>query len=445
METSRIAVVGSGIAGLGAAWLLRQRHQVTLFEQNDYVGGHTNTRLVREDGRELAVDTGFIVYNEPNYPQLTALFRQLGIASRATDMTFAVSVNHGELEYAGSGLGTLYAQRRNLVSASHQRMVWDILRFNRACKRDLARDGFGRQTVDQYLSAQGLGMAFRDRYLLPMAAAIWSCPTATMGGFPAASLARFFANHGLINLFDRPQWRTLIDGSHSYVKRLVADLGPAVQTGARVTRVARSARGVELTLQDGRHQGFDQVVLACHADQALALLADASAPEQSVLGRFPYQENRALLHTDARLMPRDRRVWSSWNYLADDRDTGPAAAQVSVTYWMNRLQGLDARRDYFVSLNPLLAPHPDRVLAQINYEHPVFDQAAIDAQACLGELQGARQTWFCGSYFGYGFHEDAFASAVAVARGLGVVPQWLAPAEPATTTVPAGTWMPQQG
>lgn len=429
MRKRKIAIVGSGIAGLGAAWMLRHHYDIAVYELNPYVGGHTHTLVVEENDREVPVDTGFIVFNRPNYPNLTALFEAIGVATRPSEMSFSVSVNNGEVEYAGSGLSALYAQRRRFFSRSHQGMVWDILRFNRACKRDLAEDTFGHDTVDEYLARKRLGSTFRNRYLLPMAAAIWSCPTQTMGSFPAASLARFFANHGLIELFDRPQWRTLVGGSHRYVKRLLADLGPAVQVNCGITRVRRIEQGVELALTNGTRRRVDEVIIASHADQALAMLADPSPREISLLSPFRYQKNTAILHSDSRLMPRDRRVWSSWNYFAEDRPTAPATSRVAVTYWMNRLQGLPVERDFFVTLNPLTDPHPASLVAEMTYEHPIFDRQAIATQPRLNELQGRRNTWFCGSYFGYGFHEDAFSSALSVARELGVVPAWQQAAE----------------
>jgi predicted NAD/FAD-binding protein len=420
----RIAVVGAGVAGLGAAWLLARRHQVTLFERNSYIGGHTNTLMVNEDGWPVQVDTGFIVYNEPNYPNLTALFAELGVQTRDSEMSFGVSVGDGELEYAGSSLGTLFAQRRNLGSARFLGMLADILRFNWICKRRLASGGFGGQTVGELFDELRLGHAFRHHYLLPMAAAIWSCPVSSMLAFPAASLARFYANHGLLNILDRPQWRTVTGGSRQYVEHMLASYRGDVFTDSPVSAVRRGDDGVELTLADGSTQCFDQVVLASHADESLALLEDASPTEQSLLSAFAYQANRAVLHSDVRLMPQRRAVWSSWNYLAESAGPRLADQQVSVTYWMNRLQGLDCQREYLVTLNPLQEPDPALVHADIEYQHPVFDSRAMAAQQRLASLQGKRGTWFCGSYFGYGFHEDALRSGVEVARGLGVDPGW---------------------
>jgi predicted NAD/FAD-binding protein len=326
-----IAVIGSGISGLGAAWLLARGHRVRIFERNDYVGGHTHTIEVDEDGRSLPVDTGFIVYNERNYPLLTRLFTHLGIATQDTDMSFAASIGPGRLEYSGSDLDGLFAQRRNLVRPGFLRMLWDIQRFNRRCRSLLEQhDGFAGASLRDFLEHERLGAAFRDHYLLPMAAAIWSCPTATMLDFPAESLARFFANHGLLDLQGRPQWRTVTGGSHVYARRLLAELGPESLAHDPVRAIVRRGDGIELRLASGASARFDQVVLACHADEALTLIDQPTPDERRLLSAFAFQTNDAWLHTDEALMPRSRRVWSSWNYLA--RPGGEGGRAVSVSY-----------------------------------------------------------------------------------------------------------------
>jgi len=299
-------------------------------DQRGTLGGHTNTCLVEEDGATVPVDTGFIVYNEPNYPKLTALFAHLSVVSRPSDMSFAVSLGDGAVEYAGSSLNALYAQRRNLVSPAHQRMVWDILRFNRPCAFDLERDRFGSLTVNEYLARNRLSEVFRERYLLPMAAAIWSCPTSVMGSYPMASLAQFFKNHGLIQLADRPQWRTVVGGSHEYVKKMHEDLGGSACVDCAVRRVERRDDCVVVTLENGALRTYDQVVMAAHADQSLKMIADPSARETALLSRFGYQRNLAILHTDIQLMPRHRKVWSSWNYMADVNHDADSDQHVSV-------------------------------------------------------------------------------------------------------------------
>ena len=430
MERSRIAVVGAGVAGLGAAWLLSRRHEVTVFERNAYLGGHSNTVEVASGGARLGVDTGFVVFNERNYPHLTRFFAHTGVDTQPTDMSFAASIDDGRVEYAGSDLNALFAQRGNLVSPAYWGMLRDILRFNRDAKRSLRSGDADDLSLGAYLARGGYGARLADHYLLPMAAAIWSCPTATMRDFPAVSFFRFFQNHGLLDLFDRPQWRTVTGGSRRYVARIAADLAERTRVALPAVSVRRSADGVVVHAADGTVERFDAVVLACHADEALRLIEHPRPAEQSILSRFGYQENRTILHTDAGLMPRERRVWSSWNYLAA---TGAAGTEhVSVSYWMNRLQRLSGAQQFFVSLNPLREPRPEAVLAEMTYHHPVFDADAVRAQRLLPQLQGRDRLWFCGSYCGYGFHEDALASAVAVARQLGAETPWTLPAEAAS-------------
>jgi predicted NAD/FAD-binding protein len=426
-RNQRIAVIGSGVAGISAAWLLREHRDLWLFERNDYFGGHTHTLLVEEGGGRVPVDTGFIVYNEPNYPHLTGLFDVLAVTTRDTDMSFAASVGNPPLEYAGSDLNSLFAQRRNLLSRDFLGMVWDILRFNRLCKYKLRSKGFGTLTIGEVLEQAHLGERFRDYYLLPMAAAIWSCPPRAMLDFPAASFAQFFQNHGLLDLRDRPQWKTVQGGSHTYIQRMLQDLGPKARNDDPVTSVTRGEGEIAIRLASGEQLRFDQVVLACHADEALALLADPLPQERDILSRFEYQQNRALLHRDDRLMPRSKRVWSSWNYLASQsRDQ---IEGVSVTYWMNRLQGLDSDKSYFVSLNPLQEPRAGSLIAEMTYQHPVFDTDAIHAQRRLTEIQGLDRIWYTGSYFGYGFHEDALRASVELAERFGVRAPWLSSAD----------------
>jgi predicted NAD/FAD-binding protein len=434
--SQQIAVIGSGIAGTASAWLLSDRHQVTLIERNDYVGGHTHTIVVDEDERQVPVDTGFIVYNERNYPLLTRLFERIGIESRTSDMSFAASIGPGRIEYAGDNLGTLFAQRANLVRPKFLRMLADILRFNRHCKRLLAADGFDNASLGDFLDREGFGRGLREQYLLPMAAAIWSCPTRTMLDFPAESLARFFDNHGLLNVVERPQWSTVVGGSHQYVRRLVDDIGRENVLMDGAVAVRRLSDGVEVQLMSGDRRRFDAAVLACHADEALALIETPSDAEQALLGAFRYQSNQAFLHRDSRLMPRSRKVWASWNYLTRDQDDGTRA--VSVTYWMNRLQAIDSPHDYLVSLNPLEPPADEARISEMTYHHPIFDQRAMQAQRDLHRLQGHRGLWFCGSYFGYGFHEDALRSAVEMSTRLGADTSWLTKgsAEPAAAQTP---------
>ena len=424
--TEKIAVVGTGIAGMASAWLLSQRYEVLLIDKNVYIGGHTNTVNVNHPETDVvtAVDTGFIVYNEPNYPHLVGLFDTLGVATRPTSMTFSASILDSGLEYAGNNFDTLFAQRRNLASPRFIKLVYDIVKFNKHAKELIQQKNHAREdlTLGDFLSELNIGQAMQNDYLLPMAAAIWSCPPQQMRAFPAKSFAQFFNNHGLLNISDRPQWRTVIGGSQRYVEKLIASFSGEVITGNGVKQVERSTDCVTLTLEDGQQYVVDQVVLATHADEALATLSKSSDQEKLVLSAFRYQNNDTYLHTDAALMPKHPKVWSCWNYLAER--SGESLPSVSISYWMNALQGLEDSQDYFVSLNPIHAIDPDKIIQRIHYEHPVFDTQAMASQPLLASLQGQNRTWFAGSYFGYGFHEDALRSAVAVATALDVPIPW---------------------
>ncbi|SIT66151.1 Predicted NAD/FAD-binding protein [Ectothiorhodosinus mongolicus] len=430
MSSKRIAVIGGGISGLASAWLLAQKYDVTLFEKNDYIGGHTNTVEVDGDQGPIGVDTGFMVFNHRNYPNLKALFAHLGVASQPTDMSFSASINQGQLEYAGSDLNTLFGQRRNLLRPRFLRMLRDILRFNREGKRLVGLDIVPSITLGGHLLKEGYGAGFRDDYLLPMAAAIWSCPTHRMLDFPLGSFLRFFTNHGLLDLTGRPQWHTVKGGSREYVRQMLKALPERAHINSPVVQVRRENEGVVVRTESGDEAHFDQAVLGCHADQSLQMLEAPSDLERSILGAVSFQPNRAILHTDATLMPKLRRVWASWNYLASQSQESQPASAVSVTYWMNSLQSLAQSKDYFVSLNPLQDPRAETVIREISYRHPVFDQRAMDAQQKLSLIQGKNRLWFCGAWTGYGFHEDGLKSALAVARGLEVSPPWSQEASP---------------
>lgn len=421
----KIAVIGSGIAGLGSAWLLNGAYDVTVYEKNGTVGGHSNTvdAPTGLNGETTPVDTGFIVYNERTYPNLIGLFDTLGVTRIKTDMSFGVSVDQGRLEYGGSDLKSLFAQKRNLISPRFIRMVRDILRFYKVAPDLLSSGAADGMTLADLLARDGYSRAFIDDHLLPMAAAIWSCPVSKMGQFPAASFIRFFDNHGLLQVENRPQWWTVQGGSRNYVNRIRADLGRDVLVKQGVKAVTRGDEQVTLHLEDGGQADYDRVIFACHGDQAHHLLADKTDKESDILSRFTYQTNRAVLHKDVAQMPRRRKVWSSWNYLTQ-RGTDLDTRQVSVTYWMNQLQSLDPDHPLFVTLNPIHDIDPGKVHQEFDYDHPVFDHGALEAQARLPEIQGHGGVWFCGSYCGYGFHEDGLGSAVAVARAFGVAAPW---------------------
>ncbi len=422
----RIAVIGAGIAGLGAAWSLSRRHDVVLYEAEARLGGHANTASIVDGDRRIPVDTGFIVYNERAYPNLTRLFDALGVTTEPSEMSFSVSVGHGSFEYQARGAGFL-AQPSNITRGGYRRMMRDIVRFTGSAT-GAVREG----TLGDFLRAERYSDAFRDDFLLPMIACIWSSSLEAMLDYPFASLVGFLDNHGLLDIYRRPRWRTVHGGSAEYVRRIAA-APVSIRTGTRVTGLRRGPDGVTVWDANGVDV-FDDVVVASHADAALSVLgSDATADERHVLGSFRYQDNIAVLHRDPSLMPSRRRVWSSWNYLADPREA--TGRKVSLTYWMNRLQNLTTERPVFVTLNPARTPaHVEGVYA---YRHPQFDGRAVDAQRSMDAIQGARRTWFCGSYHGYGFHEDALRSGLEVAARLGSPAPWWDGEEPQPTPIPA--------
>lgn len=411
----KIAVVGSGISGLSAAWLLSQRHDVTLFERDGRLGGHANTVDVPTDDTTIPVDTGFIVYNPKNYPNLTQLFRHLNVATAPSDMSFAVSLDGGALEYGGSDLGSLFAQRRNLASPRFWSMLRDLARFYRSARTAVRTRDSHDFTLGALLKHGGYGDAFIDDHLLPMAAAIWSAPPATLKSYPAAAFVHFCDNHGLLDFTGRPPWRTVAGGSRIYVEKLAAAFEGKMRLGTAIRAIRRNPDGVVVEIA-GDTERFDKILIATHADTALAMLDDASERECNLLSTFTYSSNTAVLHTDDRLMPRRRRVWSSWNYIGDRRRTDNA---LCVTYWMNRLQPLATRQNLYLTLNPPTAPHS--VIHREHYDHPVFTSDGLRAQGALQMLQGGRNTWYCGAYFGAGFHEDGLKSGLDAAEQMGGV------------------------
>lgn len=415
----RIAVVGAGISGLSAAWLLGKRDDVVLYEAEGRLGGHSNTvDVIAPEGR-CPVDTGFIVYNTAAYPNLIAFFETLGVETAPSDMSFAVSLDRGAYEYSGSGLGGLFGQARNILRPGHWRMVCEIFRFFREAQDTTSNALAPGATLGQWLAARGYSRAFIHGHIAPMAAAIWSAPADEMLDFPFAAFSRFFANHGLLQAFGRPAWRTVKGGSRAYVKRIQREFPGRVSLGDAVVAVKGSATDAVVRTKSGSEASYDAVLLACHADDALSIVSNPGSGMRSLLSAFSYQRNEAVLHTDPSFMPRRRRLWSSWNYLGRRDDISEqGAADMSVTYWMNRLQPLSTTTNYFVTLNPHQAIAEDACCGRFVYHHPIYDAAALGAQKDLWTLQGQNRLWFAGSYFGYGFHEDGLQSGLAAAEDL---------------------------
>ncbi|MEO6518053.1 MAG: FAD-dependent oxidoreductase [Pseudoxanthomonas sp.] len=413
---SRIAVVGSGISGMGAAWLLARQHEVVLFEANDYLGGHTHTHDIELQGRTYAVDSGFIVFNEAHYPLLTQLFAEIGVASQPTTMSFSVHDEGNGLEYNAGSVRGLFAQPGNLLSMRFWRMLADLKRFYREAPDVLSEPAAG-PTLGQYLESRRYSDVFRDQHIVPMASALWSSPSRGILDFPMKHLVGFMVNHHMLQLSGRPQWRVVGGGSQSYVRALRAQWPVQERLATAVTSIHRLPQGVKVTSAAGS-EVFDEVVLACHADDTLALLVDATVQEQEILGAIGYSDNEAILHTDTRVLPRRRSAWAAWNAHVPARADAPC----SVSYWMNELQSLDAPEQFIVTLNRRAAIDPARVLQRMHYRHPQQDHASVAAQARKHEIQGVGHTWFAGAGWGFGFHEDGLRSSVEVARGLGV--QW---------------------
>lgn len=407
MSRERVAIVGTGISGMACAWFLSREHDVTLFEKEDRVGGHSHTVMVEEGVDKIPVDTGFMVYNEVTYPLLTRLFRELDVATQPTSMSFSVQHVADGLEFNGGSLNLLFGQRRNLINLRYWRMLMQINRFNRETVEELETPMFGNLSLRNYVEARGYGEDFLRWYLSPMAAAVWSSPPERIEDFPARMLMRFWHNHGFLGLDTQHPWRTVSGGSRCYVERLTRSFETGIHRGGGVRTVEP---GGGLFLDDGSHRQFDRVVIAAHGDQALRMLADPTDDEANLLGKFHYQENQAILHTDTRFMPRNRRCWASWNYRIENN-------RHSTHYWMNELQGVSEREQYFVSINPSSPPAESSIKRRLTYEHPLFDLAAVEAQYRLPGLHGAgdqTKRYFCGAWQRYGFHEDGLWSAVNV-------------------------------
>ena len=427
----RVAVIGTGIAGNAAAWALSRRYPVTVYDREIRPGGHSHTVSIDYDGTPLAVDIGFIVYNELNYPDLTALFEHLGVETVESCMSFAVSTDGGRFEWKGGGANWretargLFAQPRNLFSLSYLWMLRDILKFNTQSVEDYATGQLAGLTLGEYFSLRKFAPRLLTDYLAPMGAAIWSAPADQMLDFPAENFVAFFNNHRLLQ-YDRPAWRTVKGGSRRYVEKMTAAFRDQLRLGCTVTSIERTSHGVIVHDSHGRSDSYDHVVIASHSDQALAMLSDADNRERAILGTIGYAPNTVYLHRDSRLMPKRRQAWASWNFLRWQRK-GATENDVAVTYWMNRLQGIDENKPLFVSLNPPFEPDPALTFGKYACEHPQYTAAAFAAQKRLDEIQGRRHTWFCGAWTGYGFHEDGLRSGLAVAQALGAEVPWREP------------------
>jgi predicted NAD/FAD-binding protein len=413
----RIAIIGAGISGLTAAHLLHEQHEITVFEAGSYAGGHTNTIRVDTADETHHVDTGFIVFNDRNYPSFERLLERLGVRSQPSRMSFGVSDGSGGFEYSSASLGGLYAKRSHVVSPRFQRMVLDYARFNRRARELLADPSAnGTPSLREWLAGAGLSADFVERLIVPQVSAVWSADPEQMWSFPARFMAEFFDNHGMLGFGGRPRWRTVAGGSRRYVEALVAPFEDRVRLSSPVASVRRLPGRVEVTPAGAEPVDFDEVVIAVHSDQALAMLADATPAEREILGAFPYQANEAVLHTDTAMLPRRRRAWASWNYHL----LSPAPGKSTVTYHMNRLQSLEAAQEYCVTLNRTDAVAPERIIRKIDYAHPVFTAAGSAARGRHDEISGIDRTHFCGAYWGWGFHEDGVVSALRACERFGV-------------------------
>ncbi|MEM0899169.1 MAG: FAD-dependent oxidoreductase [Pseudomonadota bacterium] len=416
----RVAVIGSGISGVSAAWLLHEAHDVALFEAESRFGGHTCTVDIDYDGKDISVDVGFIVFNERNYPNLCGLFERLGVKTETSNMSFSVSLDGGEREWCGQGLNAVFAQRRNLISLGFWKMLAEVLRFNRIALKDRDTGFMQAMTIGEYLAARRFSKRFTSDYLIPMGAAIWSTPEVKMLEFPAKAFINFFENHRLLEI-SPPFWKTVSGGSKNYHQKMIAALGSRAKANMPVASVKRDGIECVVTFESGKTERFDHVILATHSDQALKLLADADETETKILSDVGYKENRVVLHRDTRFMPTRKAAWAAWNALQDSKNPD---GDISLTYWMNRLQNIDEDYPLFVTLNPAFEPEPGTVFGEWSFAHPQYDTAAFDAQTRLPEIQGTRNIWFAGAWTGYGFHEDGLKSGMAAAMALGARVPW---------------------
>lgn len=418
----KIAIIGSGIAGMGAAYFLNEKYDITIFEKNDYVGGHTNTVTVDEDGKPIFIDTGFMVFNKVTYPNLTRLFEKLNVPIKPTSMSFSVMHVESGLEYSGSGINGLFSQRRNVFNAGFIKMLFKINRFNSECMETLNNPKYSNYSLAEYVEEKKYGKNFLHKYLIPMSSAVWSTPPDMMLKFPAKTLVRFFYNHGFLGLSTQHQWYTVVNGSQTYRDKIISQYKDKIKIGSGVKSVERVDGKIRLITDDDSIHFFDKVIFASHADESLAMLSNPTKLESELLGKFNYQFNKATLHTDHSVMPKTKKAWSSWNYRIEPKDT---KVKTSTIYYMNSLQQVSDKQNYFVSIDDPGNINSKKILKEIDYHHPLFDLDAIKAQDKLHELNEQKNnTYFCGSYFKYGFHEDAFTSALELSKKLAGNLQW---------------------
>ena len=409
----KIAIIGTGISGMAAGYFLRKDYDITFFEKNDYPGGHTNTLMVDEDGTQIPIDSAFMVYNEVTYPNLTHLFRELMVDTRDTDMSFSVQHLASGLDYCGTGLNGLFAQRRNILNLFHYKMLIDINRFNKESLEVLESDQYLDWTIERYTREKGYGQAMLYKYLIPMSSAVWSTPVEDMLNFPIITLVRFFKNHGFLGMNTQHQWRTVVGGSQQYKEKILAHFEGKVKLNTPIVAVRREKEGVKIKDDKDNVYEFDKVIMASHADQTLNMLVDATQEEKEVLGMFPYVANHATLHTDASIMPKTKGAWSSWNYRIRENE---GKTETTTIYYMNKLQKVSEKKDYFVSINELGEVDPSKIIWERTYYHPLYTMDSIEGQKRLGALNDNGQIYFAGAYFKYGFHEDGLTSGIDVAK-----------------------------
>jgi predicted NAD/FAD-binding protein len=416
----KIAIVGSGISGLSCAWLLNKKYDITLFEKNDYLGGHSNTASIKYDNKKIAVDTGFIVFNFRTYPNLKALFELLGVKIQKSNMSFGIKDLDNGFEYSGNNLAGLFAQKKNFFNLRFLKMLRDIIKFNKsAIKLIESGEDLKSKTLDEFIIELKLGDYFKNYYLFPMAGAIWSCPLELIKNYPAKTFLQFFYNHGLLTITNQPQWYTVEGGSKEYVKKISKSFNDKIISNCNIVKSEKSGEKIILTDNEGKNYEFDHVIFASHADQTYQIISDKTKDEEEILSKVKYSKNIAVLHKDQNQMPKNKKAWASWVYLSKQKEN-----KVSLSYWMNNLQNIDHEQPLFVTLNPIDKINKNDVFGKYEYEHPIFDNGAIKAQDNLDTIQGKRNIWFCGAWTKCGFHEDGLNSAIKIAQYFGVETAW---------------------